>query len=210
MNNLMFQKMAEHRIRTLLDIGANIGQYASMIKSVFPYMFVLSIEPNPNCEQFLSRVGVRYLICCPSDKKSVKKFYKMKSDNIGTGHSLYRENTYHYSDDNLAVDEIQTDTLDSILEQNDMGQVVFDMMKLDTQGSELDILKGCPNTLQNVKLVVAETDVGNYNIGCPTQKEIVDFMEQSGFVNLGSVEDHFSNGRMVQQDLLFERKKIEV
>jgi len=208
MNMNLIQKMTEHRIEALLDIGANVGQYATMIKSIFPNVFVLSIEPNRACESFLEKIGVRYIICCPSDRKSIKKFYRMKSDALSTGCSLYRENTHHFSEDNLDVSEVETDTLDSILEANNMSGVKFDMMKLDTQGSELDILRGSRKTLESVKLVVAETDVGNYNIGCPTQGEIVDFMEQNGFVNLGSVEDHYALGKMVQQDLLFEKTSL--
>jgi FkbM family methyltransferase len=176
-----------------------------------PDAFVLCIEPNKECEPYLKHLkkyGVDYIICCPSDKKSTKNFYKMKSDPIATGNSLYRENTFHFSDENTLVELIETDTMDSILNAHGMSSIPFNMIKLDTQGSELDILRGCSSTLKSVKLVVAETDVANYNHGCPSQKEVIDYMESRGFATIGSVEDHYLGDRLIQQDILFKNTHI--
>jgi hypothetical protein len=128
-----------------------------------------------------------------------------KLDPVATGNSLYRENTVHFSDERLLVAEVNTDTMDCILDNASMGSLVFDMIKIDTQGSELDILRGCTKVLSTAKLVVAETDVGNYNHGCPTQQQVIDYMGSVGFTVIGSVEDHFDGNRLIQQDILFER-----
>jgi FkbM family methyltransferase len=167
-------------------------------------MFVLCIEPNTDCEPYLRQLGLNYIISCPSDSKSIKKFYRMKNDSTGTGHSLYKENTHCYEGDNLLVQEIQTDTLDSILEKSSFANFLFDFIKLDTQGSELDILKSCPKTLSNAKLVLAETDISNYNEGCPSQRDVVEFMDKNGFVVDCVIENQITpNNTLIQQDLLF-------
>jgi len=208
MNNKtkLYEMMAKNSVKTVLDVGANVGQFAGEIRSFFPNIFILCIEPNKDCERYLRASRLNYIICCPSDCKSTKKFYRMKSDPLGTGHSLYKENTYHYDGDNLIVEEIETNTMDSILDESWLGNLAFDLIKLDTQGSELDILKGCPKTLSKCKMVLAETDTGNYNQGCPSQKDVVDFMEKNNFVVYDVIENQISNGKIFQQDILFIRK----
>lgn len=195
--------MAKYHIKTVLDIGANVGQFAKEIKSVFPQIFILCIEPNTDCEQYLQSCGLNYIICCPSNCRTTKKFYRMKNDPIGTGHSLYKENSHHYEGDNLLVQEIQTDTMDSILDQTWFGNLSFDLIKLDTQGSELDILKGCSKILSGCKMILAETDVGNYNQGCASQQEVVDFLSENGFKPHEVIENQIMNGKIFQQDILF-------
>jgi len=210
MNNKekLYESIRKHNIKTVLDIGANVGQFAMEIRSLFPEIFIVCIEPNTDCEPYLRSKGLNYIICCPSDSKTTKKFYRMKNDPIGTGHSLYKENTYHYEGENLLVQEIQTDTMDSILNQSWLGNLKFDLIKLDTQGSELDILKGCPKTLSMCKMILAETDIGNYNQGCASQKEVTDFLSNNGFVAHGVIENQITNGKIFQQDILFIREDI--
>jgi len=205
MNNNLLHEMIKREIKSVLDIGANTGQFACWVKSCIPDAYVLSIEPNPNCENALKYSNLNYIMCCPSNTKGIKSFYMSRVDPVGTGNSLYRENTRHYSDENTIVVEVNTNTMDSILDYAGMGSKIFDMIKIDTQGSELDILRGSTKVLSTTKLVVAETDVGNYNQGCPTQKEVIDYMESMGFRSIGLSEDIFSDGRLVQQDILFEK-----
>jgi len=202
--DMMKKYIKEKNVSTVLDIGANVGQYAMGLKKDYPHMKILSLEANRECQPYLQHyLGDSYLICCPSDRKGTKKFYKTTTSSICTGNSLYRENTEYYSDEKLIVEEVETDTLDYILESNGYGDAQFDLIKMDTQGSELDILKGADRVLQTAKMVVVETDTGNYNLGCPPQKEVKDYLEAKGFVVVGSVEDHFRNGKLIQQDLLF-------
>lgn len=203
----LYKSIQKYNIKTILDIGSNIGQFALEIRSSFPETFILCIEPNIDCETYLKNRGLDYIICCPSDSKTTKKFYRMKSDPIGTGHSLYKENTHHYAGENLLVEEIQTDTMDSILEQSSFNNLSFDFIKLDTQGSELDILKGCSKLLSNAKIILAETDVSNYNQGCPPQKDVIQFMQKNGFEVDCVIEDQITpKGTIIQQDLLFVKK----
>ncbi len=82
----------------------------------------------------------------------------------------------------------------------------FDFIKLDTQGSELDILKGSSNTLKTIKLIVAETDVSGYNIGAPSQAEVIEYLDIIGYALVGVVDNLHWNGKLLQQDILFKKK----
>jgi FkbM family methyltransferase len=202
----------KHSINGVLDIGANTGEYAINMHSIFPSLKILSIEANPSCSAILeTNLGdiceIEYIISCLSDGKKETIFYGTTENPTSTGNSLYRENTKHYSDEKITKSAIQTETLDELLNRTGkMGKYQF--MKIDTQGSELDILKGATETLKYVKLIVAETSILEYTIGSPLQGEIVSYLQNCGFRVLGSVEDHRLNGglgALFQQDLLFEK-----
>src|SRR4030042_41408 len=70
---------------------------------------------------------------------------------------------------NVAVEqtiEIETVDFDSFAHESNIGQV--DFIKLDTEGSELDILKGTTNTLKKSVLGLSiEVEFGQYHKGQP-------------------------------------------
>lgn len=211
-DNTIVQLIKNHSINGVLDVGANTGEYAINMHTIFPSIKILSIEANPECRDILERnfdgvCEIEYVISCLSDSKRETIFYGTIENPTCTGNSLYRENTKHYSDEKIIKSTIQTETLDELLNRTDkMGKYQF--MKIDTQGSELDILKGATETLKYVKLIVAETSILEYTIGSPLQGEIVSYLQNCGFRVLGSVEDHRFDcglGAVFQQDLLFEK-----
>jgi hypothetical protein len=206
MDSKLYQLIKQYNPNSFLDIGANNGEYALDILKEFPTIKVLSIEANTACESDLKNKNLNYIIACPSDKKEVKTFYKTKLAETNTGNSLYKENTHLYTDEHLITEEIQTDTLDNIL--SGFKDITFDFVKLDTQGSELDILKGATNILNGVKIIICETDIAKYNENCPKQEEIVEYLNSKSFKCLGSIYNHYWNGVMVQQDLVFEKVTV--
>lgn len=196
--------LKNYNIKSVLDIGANIGQFFDLLNNDF---YVFCIEANKDCEEFLKLKTNSYAIACLSKEKGKQTFYKTKINSLSTGNSLYRENTRHYSDENLVCEVVDTITLDELLAEKQQD-IKFDLIKLDTQGSELDILKGGLNTLKNAQFVLTETDVSGYNIGVPCQQDIIAFLNDNGFKLIGVTEQHFAEGKLVQQDLLFEKGNI--
>jgi FkbM family methyltransferase len=197
-----------YNIKSVLDIGANVGQFALEVLTQHPNIYILCIEANRECEFSLQNVGLNYIIACPSDKKDTRKFYKRTNEPRCSGNSLYLENTHYFSEDNVTVELVDTDTMDAILTAHRADTVAFDMIKLDTQGSELDILKGCNAVLKSAKLVLVETDVNQYNIGCPTQKDVVEYLNSVGFVQIDVVENHYHDCKLSQEDILFGKRDI--
>jgi FkbM family methyltransferase len=195
----------DYDVKNVLDVGAFIGEYVDVIKNIKPDVYVFSIEANKDCEYVLKQKNANSVISCLSNTKGKKIFYKTKENLICTGNSLYRENTKHYSDDNIIKEEVETTTLDLLLSEV-QPNINFDFIKLDTQGSELDILKGSSNTLKTIKLIVAETDVSGYNIGAPSQAEVIEYLDIIGYALVGVVDNLHWNGKLLQQDILFKKK----
>jgi hypothetical protein len=88
---------------------------------------------------------------------------------------------------------------------DDVVKPSYDFIKLDTQGSELDIMKGGQKTLDNAKYILIETSVVEYNENAPLKEEIFNYLSSIGFKPLEMVEDHYMNDKLIQEDWIFSR-----
>ncbi len=195
-----FEPLKKLDIKSCIDIGAHIGEFYSSARhnlNLNPKNCLL-IEANKHCEYNLTSFNVEYKIVMLSDIKKVIPYYRAKHDTKCTGNSYYRELTTHFRDENIEMELIETDTLDNITSRS------FDLIKIDTQGSEIDILKGGLRTLSNAKAVILETSVIAFNKGAPLQEEVIAFMKQYGFNKTDILDENIiSNQNIHQQDLLF-------
>lgn len=191
------QLIQEGKIKSVLDIGANQGHFSIIIKSAFPDVDILMIEANPFCDSFLKRTGIPYEMVCLSDTEKEVDFYLEDKNFIGTGASYYLEKTHHYSLKNFT--KMNTKRLDDVVSRP------YDLIKLDTQGSELDIMKGGKKAVDTAKYILIETSLIEYNENAPLKKEVFDYMMSIGFKPIEIVEEHVMGDSVFQEDWLFAK-----
>ena len=196
--------------RTILDVGAQIGDFYRECKQTWPDSQVMMIEATQECEPYLKDTGGNYLIAVLSDEKKTIPFYKTKLAETNTGNSVYRELTSAYSDDNLIVEDRETTTLDELY---DGYTTVFDLIKLDTQGSELDIMNGGSRLLKNTAVIILEVSHVEYNEKAPLVDEVKKYMENIGFIYNMEIGQSYSNDfqtsdGIIQKDLVFVNKEF--
>lgn len=131
-------------------------------------------------------------------------FYKNRNNLICTGDSIYRELTEHYNDTSVLIQRRVTETLDDIFPNG----TEFDLIKLDTQGSEIDIIKGGQILCKKSKLILMEVSIEKYNQDSPLYDEVIAFMHSINFEKIDELEDHFLNGKLIQKDILFINKSL--
>ena len=186
----------------ILDIGANIGQFHRLAKKTFPEAYIFSIEASPECEAFLKEVTSNYYIGLLAKDNSEYNFYTRKNDPTCTGNSTYRELTQFYSDDELKVLAQQGVKLDDLFEPG----AEFELIKIDTQGSELDIISGGLELCQKAKGILLEVSLTQYNEGAPLYQEVLEYMDSIGF-KAEIILDEARNHGAHQQDILFINEK---
>lgn len=180
--------------KTVIDVGANTGWFAQSLRQVCPKVDITMIEANPNCEDKLSKIGYPYaIVALSNDTKENIKFYINKNDDICCGASLYKEDTKFYDD--CVVIEVETHTLD----EGELYLEGVDLLKIDTQGSEKDILEGCFETLKRTKYILLECSFSNYNCGAPQIEDVVDFVKEIGFYPMAILEEHWSRPELTCQ-----------
>ena len=210
LNLLKLKHELKFEPRTILDIGAQVGDFYRECKQTWPDSQVMMIEATKECEPYLKDTGGNYLIAVLSDEKKTIPFYKTKLAETNTGNSVYRELTSAYSDDNLIVEDRETTTLDELY---DGYTTIFDLVKLDTQGSEIDIMNGGSRLLKNTAVVILEVSHVEYNEKAPLVDEVKEYMESIGFVynmEIGrSYSDDFqTNDGIIQRDFVFVNKEF--
>jgi FkbM family methyltransferase len=161
------------------------------------------VEANPKCESHLQNIGVKYEMVALSDYNGVANLYIENNDDIGTGASLYKENTNWYSEGKK-----QTVTTKRLDDCNYFNGAPIDLIKMDVQGSELDVVKGGLNTIKNATFVMMETSLLQYNQGAPLIDSVVERMISLDFCMWDIVEYHkLSDGTIFQLDILFKNLK---
>ena len=185
---------------SILDIGANTGQFYNKMSRYYPNSKYLLIEGNELCEDELKKLNVEYKIVLLSDTEKEVEFWIDSNNKQSTGNSIYKEKTQFFN--NSTSVKYKTKTLDSIVNQS------YDLVKIDTQGSEIDIIKGGLNTIKMAKGVILEVSLVEYNQGSPLQEEVFNFMSNLGFEPVEIIEKiyHPENGQHIQNDVLFINK----
>lgn len=182
-----------HAFDNVLDIGAHQGKWSLFIKArVLRDSHFVLIEPNPKYSRALNKIG-RVLSLVLSDESKTVKFYAIG----GSSDSYYMEQTGHYLErDGTAVQVHRLDQLTEVPE-------IVDLIKIDTQGSEADILSGFGERLSSCKVVIAEVSLYEYNRGAPSFSDFIDFMLSKGFSAVKILEEHYHLGRLIALDIAF-------
>jgi|TARA_B110000967_G_C18863097_1_gene551153 FkbM family methyltransferase len=190
------------KINTIYDIGAFHGEWSSFLnktslkKRIF-YLF----EANEKHENVIKSKGFIYFIGVLSDKIKKVKFYTKNH----TGDSYFLEQTNMY-ESNIKPKIKTTTTIDKIIKHQKFK--LPDFIKIDTQGSEIDILKGAKNTLSKCNLIFLECPIVEYNLNSPNLNEYVEYLNSINFVPFDICEIHYIDNILVQIDILFIKKKI--
>lgn len=186
-----------------LDIGANVGGFHNEARLHWPNAYFFLIEGNPACAEQLATTGASMRIALLSDTEKEVTFFTRQGAPTCTGASYYRENTPFYADDQIIPVTLKTQTLADVVGE----QGPFSLIKIDTQGSELDVMRGGLDVIRQAKGVILEVSMVEYNKGSPTAQETHEFMAGLGFYsaeNLGDIV-HPIDRNVIQRDVLFLR-----
>ena len=190
--------------KTILDIGAHTGQFYGWAKNIWPNAFIWMIEANECHEGTLERLTLnnndQYTIATMGDIEREVNLYTRRDKPHTEGASYYKEAAY-WDIPQLVMEIPKTlQTLDTIFTEDSQ----FDLIKMDTQGSEIDIIKGGKNLCKKSEYILLEVSLIELNEGAPTYKEILSFMEEYGFKEIMSIGEHYDNDKVIQKDIVFK------
>lgn len=198
---------------TVIDVGANIGQFAVASAKLFPGSSVHSFEPNPDCVKLLYKHVVSlgnvsiYPIALGDDEGEVT--FHVNSHSHSSSILPLSKNHMEAFPDAREVNEIKVkvSTLDKTFVSVELASPV--LLKLDVQGYEAQALRGAVETLKRVDYVVLEASFKPMYEGEMLFMEIVRLMEGYGFSFLrpvGWLNDP-NTSEIIQIDALFRRNQ---
>lgn len=188
--------------KRILDIGANAGETADVMRQVWPTSDMLLIEGNHDCEIIFKAKNYNYQIKLLGKENGITTFYKTKWSPFCSGNSIYRENSNVYEGDMLVTETLPIYKLDDVVEGK------YDLVKIDTQGSELDIIRGGIRTVSNAKVIICEVALIEHNIGGCKKADIMNVLtKELKFDYIRVIESVLSSNRQTidYENLLFIR-----
>ncbi len=187
----------------IYDIGACVGEYARICHDIWCDAEICCVEATQEFEflfQELPYVNYYMGILGSKDEQTVK-WYSNPHDPFGQ--SIYRENpaisggAEVYYPESCAVNRLSM-TLDTISELYEFTYP--DLIKLDVQGSEIDILEGAHDTLKFCQHLIVELQCVEYNKGAKLTNDSIPYIESLGFTLKAKISD-----RMWDADYHFVR-----
>jgi FkbM family methyltransferase len=200
-----FERMltAAHKagdIKVVYDIGAHKGRWSTYVKALLPRTRPILFEANAIHAADLARSGFTYHICALSRPGvQTAPFYSLHDDAGSSGGSFYKEATPQYAD--VRASTLAIKTLADVVAAE--GLPLPDLVKIDTQGSELDVIEGGRNVIANAAYLLVEIPLVEYNRGAPATGEYFSCLARLGFYPLLLVEQHHYDRVLIQADFLF-------
>ena len=147
-----------YNIKTILDIGGNEGEYSELCINHFdnPNIHIFEAIPelaNKCTEKFSENNNVIVNNLCVDIEEKIKTFYWLKNCN-GMSSLHYRNSVFG----NFDVEEIDVKciSLDNYYKENK----IIDLVKIDTEGNELNVIKSMKNLLDNGLVKIIQFEIG--------------------------------------------------
>lgn len=171
-----------------LDVGANIGSWSSVVLKFFPnyegHLFEVTPQTFQNLETNLG------------NKETLKLNDIALSDTAGTmelldygtnfgGNTLLKEADYHKKPYNLI--SVKTMTGSVYCKENNLDRVHF--LKIDTEGTELAVLKGFEPMLASKSIDIIQFEYGyTHGDAYTLMRDFYKFFEDYGYI-LGALRE---------------------
>ncbi|WP_439358112.1 FkbM family methyltransferase [Bradyrhizobium sp. DASA03007] len=195
--------------KTIVDVGANVGQFALFARERWPHANILSFEPLDDCWQtfntifgtdnrvqlFKFGVGsfegeVAINVANENDSSSILQPSTTQADVFGTIVNIRKKVTLRRLGSTMHADQVASPAL----------------LKIDVQGFELDVLKGCEDLLQRFHTVYVEASYVELYEGQALAGEVIEFLHRHGFILRGIFNQHVDKHRgPLQADFLFRQ-----
>lgn len=197
--------------KTVIDIGANIGQFAVAASRLFADARVCSIEPDPRTATLLrsnlkSEVNVDVLVTAVGDYVGEVVFHVNKDSQVSSMLALGKDRVSAFPQSTV-IEEISVpiSTLDDLFLRHQFDKPI--LLKIDVQGAEDKVIRGGSEFLQGVEWVLMEVTFADLYDGEMDFQSISNLMVEVGFKFVRPLNFHVSplTGEIIEMDALFQR-----
>ena len=206
--------LKKFNIDLVLDVGANVGQFASEIRYFGYPRMIVSFEPLSTAHSKLSLSAQQdplweiYPRCAIGDYNGE---VEINISNYSVSSSILQINKLHVETEPrsryIGKERVNILRLDSI----DLPSILSSQnpfLKIDTQGFEWQVLDGCGQLLQKFKGILCEVSLVALYENQHLWKEVMERLNGNGF-DLWAIQPGFVDpfdGRTLQMNVVFFRR----
>jgi FkbM family methyltransferase len=197
----------------ILDVGANVGQTVDLMLKLFPNAKILAFEPaSESFTALTAHYGdrcQRILKIALGDEDGVQTFTKYSSPEYSSLHAFHPDASQHEGIANIQVvgsEEVTVRTLESLWPE--LGVPRIDLLKIDTQGHDLAVLRGAGSLLRSglIGAVLVEVIFLNMYSGEGSWLQISHTLESAGYRVVDFYEKHRAGHLLSWCNCLFVRE----
>lgn len=146
---------SNYDINSVFDIGANIGDYAITCRELGFKGDILSFEPHPitfnHLKEKTPKHNIKLYNIGFSEEAGTLSIYDSSTSDGSEHASLHKEVLTDLHKRDIIEHKVDIDTIDNFLTTNKIENI--DLLKIDTEGNELAILKGANKALSKIKII---------------------------------------------------------
>lgn len=200
-----------YNIRTILDAGANEGQFATWSRKFFPEATIYSFEPVESTFKKLKRIAKEkhrwdvFQLALSETCEDRQIFHHLNHPSSSSLHeSTPVELALFPETKEKIIETVSCVTLDHWLNKSNITLKEDILLKLDVQGHETLVLNGAKNVLEMTSVVITEVLVSHLYRGQAKFVDIVILLSKSGFKFQGVLEHGFdASGDIISLDAVF-------
>lgn len=197
-------------VRTVLDVGANTGQFAQDIRATLPEARIYSFEPLKDC--YAKLVGtmahapkfhaLNFALGADNTETTINRSSFSPSSSLLPMSAVTKE-AFPFTDEGWSSEVIRVRRLDDVASELDLTDNI--LIKIDVQGFEDRVIRGGWNTIQKAKLLIIEVSFLPLYEGQPLFADIDRTVRDAGFVYRGTTNQLLnpSDGMPLQADAIF-------
>lgn len=196
-------------MRTVVDIGANSGQFALVARECFPDSRIVSFEPLPGPAEKFRRVFASdpqvalHQAAIGPRTEEVPIHVSRRSDSSSLLPITALQNRLFPGTAEEGTKLISVGRLGDFLTKDDVASPA--LLKLDVQGFELQALQGCEDLLNPFKWVYVECSFAELYVGQAFADAVIAWLRDRGFRLVGVYNVSYDgSGQAIQSDFLFE------
>jgi FkbM family methyltransferase len=202
-------------IQTVIDVGANTGQFARQISKIFPQAKMYCFEPLPEPFKALERWALEqdgrvktFNVALGESEGTVEMFFHAKhSSSSSLLASTAITKTYYPLTESQIPVRVKLTTLDNALSSVIRLLKPEILLKLDVQGYEDRVIRGGSKTLNLATACVLEVSVDTLYYGQTDFKEVIILFDKMGFHYAGNLEQVYaSDGHVIYFDAVFVKQ----
>ncbi|HSW36366.1 MAG TPA: FkbM family methyltransferase [Candidatus Limnocylindrales bacterium] len=200
-------------IKTVIDVGANEGQFAKMISNIFPKAHIYCFEPIPVAYAKLNkwaeqRGGVTIFNVALGESEGeadmlIHPAHSPSSSLLETTEIC--ETIYPFTKQQVKT-KVKLTTLDKALFQHVNSLAPDILVKLDVQGYEDRVIKGGEETFKTAKACILEVCLDQLYENQATFKDILSLLYKLGYQYSGNLDQAYADdGHTIFIDAVFSK-----
>ena len=197
--------LGRERFATVIDVGANKGQFATYARLRWPRARLICFEPLPEPRATLARVtrGRAELHGCAlgASAGEAEMHLASRTDSSSLLALGERQKAIFGMDESGRL-RVPIERLDACIRP---PLARPSLLKIDVQGFELEVLKGATGLLPEIDVVYVEDSFIELYQGQALHEEIEGLLQTAGFRLDGCFNEFTHQGERIQADLLFRR-----